>query len=135
MTIDALTPGARPTARRYTPAERFEIERQTFAPGGVIHQQLGDRRFAELTVDRATLHAAVRQLVAVRQAAGLTLEQVAERSGVPVGRLEHLEAMAAMNPDWLLIAGYARAVGCAVALGVSPPEWRGPSPGPHSDSR
>ncbi len=105
---------------RFTRDEVSQVERDTLAPGDAVHRHLGDEKFTQFTADREVLHAAVRRLVQARQSAGLTLEQVAERTGYRVGRLEALEAMAGLNPDWLLLAGYARAVDCRLTLTASP---------------
>ena len=68
----------------------------------------------------AELHAAVARLKAAREAAGLTVEQVAERAGLAVSAVARLEDGTATNPTWQTLGRYAAAVGCRLTLGVEP---------------
>jgi DNA-binding XRE family transcriptional regulator len=58
----------------------------------------------------------VHQCKANRVAAGLTLEDVSDRSGIAVESLARLEAGADTNPTWRTLGMYARAVGCKPVL-------------------
>ena len=57
---------------------------------------------------------------AAREAAGLTLEQLAERTGEAVDTLSRLEAGRLPNPTWGTLGRYAVAVGRTVGLTVEP---------------
>jgi transcriptional regulator with XRE-family HTH domain len=63
----------------------------------------------------------VRQLRNAREAAGLTLAEVASRAGLAEETLSRLETGAATNPAWKTLGAYARAVGCEPVLTVKPP--------------
>src|SRR3954451_6127320 len=53
----------------------------------------------------------IRQLKEAREAAGLTLADVAGRTGLAVESLSRLETGALTNPTWKTLATYAAAVG------------------------
>ena len=53
----------------------------------------------------------IRQLKEARETAGLTLADVAARSGIAVESLSRLEAGALTNPTWKTLGAYAAAVG------------------------
>ena len=65
--------------------------------------------------DAAPFYAALRdfisQLKAARVAAGLTLADVSDRSGLAVESLSKLETGALTNPTWKTLGAYAAAVG------------------------
>jgi DNA-binding XRE family transcriptional regulator len=63
---------------------------------------------------------AVAQLQTARVAAGLTVEQLAERTGLAVDDLARLEAGRLPNPTWGLLGRYAVAVGRSLGLTVGP---------------
>lgn len=58
----------------------------------------------------------IRQLKAAREAAGLTLTEVASRSGMALESLSRLETGAQTNPTWRTLGLYAVAIGCAPVL-------------------
>ena len=58
----------------------------------------------------------IRQLKLAREAAGLTLAQVSERSGIAIESLSRLETGATTNPTWKTLGSYASAVGCTPQL-------------------
>jgi hypothetical protein len=62
------------------------------------------------------LHSCIAELKAAREAAGLSIPQVAERTGLTVGMLEQLEAGTATNPTWRTLGLYAAAVGRKLRL-------------------
>src|SRR5688572_26649266 len=62
------------------------------------------------------LRSYIRQLKAAREAAGLTLTEVASRSGLALESLSRLETGAQTNPTWRTLGLYAAAIGCAPSL-------------------
>lgn len=64
------------------------------------------------------LQTAIARLRAAREAAGLTLKDVSEKSGIAVEMLSRIETGAARNPTWKTLGDYAHAVGCRLNLGV-----------------
>ena len=64
------------------------------------------------------LQTAIAQMKAAREAAGLTLKDVSEKSGIAVETLSRIETGAARNPTWKTLGDYAHAVGCRLTLGV-----------------
>jgi transcriptional regulator with XRE-family HTH domain len=58
----------------------------------------------------------IRQLKAIREAAKLTLADVATRSGLAVESLSRLETGAQTNPTWKTLGLYAKALGCRPLL-------------------
>jgi DNA-binding XRE family transcriptional regulator len=58
-----------------------------------------------------TLREYIRQLKEAREAAGLTLADVADRTGLAVESLSRLETGAQTNPTWKTLGLYAAAVG------------------------
>ncbi len=66
------------------------------------------------------LRACIFRLKQAREAAGLTLVQIAERTGLAPETLSRLETGAVTNPTWKTIADYAVAVGCRLRLTAEP---------------
>ena len=66
----------------------------------------------------AALRSAIHRVKAAREAAGLTLVEVSERSGIAVETLSRLETGAAANPTWKTLGDYAHAVGCRLTITV-----------------
>ena len=64
------------------------------------------------------LQSAIGRLKAAREAAGLTLAVVSERSGIAVETLSRLETGSARNPTWKTLGDYANAIDCRLTLGV-----------------
>ena len=58
-----------------------------------------------------TLRAYIQQLKAAREATGLTLADVSNRTGLAVESLSRLETGALTNPTWKTLGLYAKAVG------------------------
>ncbi len=79
---------------------------------------------AEESADAAPFYAVlrdyIRQLKEAREAAGLTLADVAERSGLAVESLSRLETGAQTNPTWKTLGTYAAAVGRRPGLTAVP---------------
>jgi len=68
----------------------------------------------------------IRQLKAAREAAGLTLADVSERSGIAVESLSRLETGAQTNPTWKTLGVYAKALHGAPQLLFAPGAPAGP---------
>jgi DNA-binding XRE family transcriptional regulator len=66
------------------------------------------------------LRACVAGLKAAREVAGLTLAEVAARTGLAEETISRLETGAATNPTWQTLGKYAAAVGCRLALAAEP---------------
>lgn len=73
---------------------------------------------------------AVAQLARARRDAGLTLDQLAERTGLAVNDLARLEEGHFPNPTWGLLGRYAVAVGRTLQLGVGEPTPAAATPEP-----
>lgn len=67
------------------------------------------------------LRAFTKQLKDAREAAGLTVEQVAEQTGLAAADLAELEAGMMTNPPYRLLGLYAVAVGRRITLTADPP--------------
>ena len=67
----------------------------------------------------------VRQLKAAREAAGLTLAEVSERSGLAIESLSRLETGAQTNPTWKTLGAYANALGATPSLSLVQPDSNG----------
>jgi hypothetical protein len=65
------------------------------------------------------LRSCLAELKAAREAAGLTLAQVAERTGLAVEMLGQLEAGTVTNPTWRTLGLYATAVGRKLRLSTT----------------
>lgn len=68
----------------------------------------------------AELRAFVAQLKAAREAAGLTLAQVAKQTGLAEESLSRLESGSATNPTWQTLGRFAAAVGVGIRLTAEP---------------
>lgn len=66
------------------------------------------------------LRAFTKQLKDAREAAGLTLAQVAEKTGSAEETLCRLESGAVTNPTWKTLGLYAAAVGLTIKLTATP---------------
>jgi DNA-binding XRE family transcriptional regulator len=64
----------------------------------------------------STLQASIAELKKAREAAGLTLAQVAEKTGLAAETLCRLETGAVTNPTWQTLGRYAAAVGRKLKL-------------------
>jgi DNA-binding XRE family transcriptional regulator len=68
----------------------------------------------------------IRRLKETREAAGLTLADVAARSGMAVEYLCRLETGAQTNPTWKTLGTYAKALGCRPLLTLECAKLDGP---------
>jgi DNA-binding XRE family transcriptional regulator len=66
------------------------------------------------------LRTAVLALRKAREAAGLSVADVAAKCGVTEDELTQLEAGAFLNPTWKLLGDYAHAIGAKLSLAVEP---------------
>jgi DNA-binding XRE family transcriptional regulator len=64
------------------------------------------------------LRACIAELKKAREAAGLTLTQVAEKTGLAAETLCRLETGMVTNPTWKTLGLFAAAVGCRLSLSV-----------------
>lgn len=87
-----------------------------------IDRLLTPDELAEASPFYLTLRTFVGELRAVRQESGLTLAEVASRTGLAVETLSRLETGALVNPTWQTLGKYAAAVGCRIRLQVERPE-------------
>ena len=62
------------------------------------------------------LRACIAELKKAREAAGLTLTQVAEKTGLAAETLCRLETGMVTNPTWKTLGLFAAAVGCKLTL-------------------
>jgi DNA-binding XRE family transcriptional regulator len=76
-----------------------------------IEELLTPEELADATPFYFALRSFVADLKVARLAAGLTLADVAERSGLAVETLSRLETGAMVNPTWQTLRRYAAAVG------------------------
>jgi transcriptional regulator with XRE-family HTH domain len=98
-----------------------------------LEQQVGAKQIDELLTPEEISDAApfyfvlrfyIQQLKSAREAAGLTLADVADRSGLAIESLSRLETGAQPNPTWKTLGKYASAVGCRPFLfagNIAPP--------------
>ncbi len=68
----------------------------------------------------AVIRATVLALRQSREAAGLSVADVATKCGVGEDEIARLEAGAFLNPTWKLLGDYAHAVGVKLTLSVEP---------------
>jgi DNA-binding XRE family transcriptional regulator len=83
-------------------------------------RQLTEREAVERADDQAPLQLFVGQLRRARKDAGLTLAEVAARTGLRTETLSRLETGAVPNPTFSTLAAYAAAVGRKVTITAEP---------------
>lgn len=108
---DRITPEMRERGRR----TREELKGR---PG--IEQLLTPGELAEATPFYFALRCFVADVRSARDARGISLEEVAQKSSLAVEVLEQLEAGSQVNPSWQTLAKYAAAVGCTVHFHAEP---------------
>ena len=99
-------------------ANRAAREKLAHKPG--IDELLTPEERADAAPFYFELRAFVAQLKAAREAAGLTLAQVAKQTGLAEETLSRLETGAATNPTWQTLGRIAVAVGVRVRLTAEP---------------
>lgn len=72
----------------------------------------------ELLRERRDLSATVSELKAIREQLGISLTELAERTGMTVGNLSRLENMDGSNPTVETLRRYARALGHRIEIAV-----------------
>lgn len=93
-----------------TARNRAEQTRQQIA-GKPVSELFSPQELADAAPFYYVLRDYVRQLKEAREAAGLTLADVSERTGMAVESLSRLETGAQTNPTWKTLGLYAVAVG------------------------
>jgi DNA-binding XRE family transcriptional regulator len=100
--------------------ERARRAREALKAKPPIDELLTPAERAEAAPFYFALRAFVADVRAARQARGLTLAEVAEKTGLAVETLSRLETGALVNPTWQTLTKYAVAVGCRVRLLAEP---------------
>jgi DNA-binding XRE family transcriptional regulator len=83
--------------------------------------------FTRAYAESADEYELVRELLAARDRAGLTQEQVAESMGTTKSAVSRLEAVGKHSPSVSTLKKYARAVGCDVEIRLVPAGGRQPA--------
>ncbi len=104
-------------ARRRAEQTRKQLQQHP-APSEI----LTPKELADASPFYFVLREYIRQLKAAREAAGLTLADVASRTGMAVESLSRLETGALTNPTWKTLASYTAAVGRRPELTVAVPD-------------
>jgi len=108
---DRVSPEVRDRARK---------AREALKAKPPIDQLLTPTELADASPYYFALRSFVADVRAARQARGLTLADVAEKTGLAVETLSRLETGALVNPTWQTLTKYAVAVGCRVRLSAEP---------------
>ncbi|HYV36761.1 MAG TPA: helix-turn-helix transcriptional regulator [Gemmataceae bacterium] len=104
-------PSSVPPALLAAARERAKQTRQQLQHKTQTSELLTPQELADAAPFYAELRGYIRQLKQAREAAGLTLAEVAEKSGLAVESLSRLETGALTNPTWKTLGMYAVAVG------------------------
>ena len=96
--------------------ERARKVREALKDRPPIEQLLTPEELADASPFYHTLRAFVADVRALRQERGLTLAEVASRTGLAVETLSRLETGVLVNPTWQTLGKYAAAVGCLIRL-------------------
>jgi ribosome-binding protein aMBF1 (putative translation factor) len=91
--------------------KRAEQAREKLQHKPVMSELLTPQELDEGAPFYFVLRAYVKQLKEAREAAGLTLAEVSDRTGMAVESLSRLETGAQTNPTWKTLGLYANAVG------------------------
>lgn len=113
------TDKARPTVSKTELArlrERAAETRAKLAHKPSIPELLSPEELADAAPFYFALRACIAELKKTREAAGLTLVQVAEKTGLAVETLSRLETGQVTNPTWKTLGLYAAAVNCQLFL-------------------
>ncbi len=95
---------------------RARAAREKFRACPPVPEILSPEELAEATPFYFALRKCVGQLRAAREAAGLTLAQVGEKTGLAAETLSRLETGALTNPTFKTLALYARVLGRRLTL-------------------
>ncbi len=96
--------------------ERFQRER----PSQQALEESGDWDGPVRQGDLLELFTALAEVKRQREAQGLTLAEIAQRSGLDVGMISRLERGKIGNPTFVTLWRYAEAVGARLSLTVEP---------------
>lgn len=110
-------PTTRKTPPKITPQRIAELSRLAKKIDREEAEQIKAKGRVIFT-DYEALQNLIGQLKAARQAQGLSLAQVGEKSGIGKANLSRLENDAAPNPTWDTIARYAASVGRKLRVSV-----------------
>ena len=100
--------------------ERHRQVRAQLAHKPPLEELLGPEGLANAVRFSFTIRMAVHALGQAREAAGLSVADVATKCGVGEDEIARLEAGAFLNPTWKLLGDYAHAVGVKLTLSVEP---------------
>jgi DNA-binding XRE family transcriptional regulator len=105
-----------------TPEQKAEAKRlrEQLAGRPAVEQVLTPAELADASPYYFALRTFVAELKAARVKHGLTLADVAERTGLAVETLSRLETGAIVNPTWQTLTRYAVAIGRRVRLLLEP---------------
>lgn len=112
-------PGTDPTVtpdRLQRMRERAAVSRAEFAHKPTVEEILASGNDVGPVAFQPVLAACIAQLKAAREAAGLTLADVSDRTAIAVETLSRLENGKATNPTWRTLSRIAVAVGCRLEL-------------------
>jgi DNA-binding XRE family transcriptional regulator len=104
---DPVSPDIRARARK---------AREALKDRPPLEKLLTPEELAESSPFYLSLRTFVADVRAARQESGLTLAEVASRTGLAVETLSRLETGALVNPTWQTLGKYAAAVGCRIRL-------------------
>src|SRR5205809_4364895 len=103
---DLVPPEVLGAARRRAEQTRQQLQHKP-APSELLSPQ----ELADAAPFYLVLRDYIRQLKDAREAAGVTLAELAARSGLAVETLSRLETGALTNPTWKTLGAYAAALG------------------------
>jgi len=99
---------------------RAKEARELYKAKPDVERLLSPRERADAAPFYFELRGFVRQIREARLLAGLTLAEVAEKTGLAEETLCRLESGAVTNPTWKTLGTYAAAVGRGISLTVQP---------------
>ena len=103
---------------------RIEVSAEVRERARIAREKLAHKPGLEDVEDFLYFYPALRQAVhglkTARIEAGLTLAEVAEKSGQSEETLAGLEAATLHNPTWKILGDYAHAVGLKMSLALAP---------------
>src|SRR5438105_14506771 len=99
-----------PSAALAAARKRAEQTRERLKPKPAPSELLTSQELADAAPFYFVLRAYIQQLKEAREAAGLTLADVSDRTGMAIESLSRLETGAQTNPTWKTLGLYASAV-------------------------
>ena len=126
MPTNPTVAGRRISPADLTPEQRVRFEEMRAKANADLEAGLLGPPVERLDIDRDNgvlfnfeRRACVAELKKAREAAGLTLAQVSEKTGLAAEMLCRLESGAVTNPTWQTLGLYAAAVGRKLSLSTS----------------